>query len=467
MKLSELLDAIKPPKIRRWSGHNFTTLSKTTVPVLPREYLDDLTPWPGIIDDIKGLLDPHTNHESDGYRDLAAAFKFSANKRTACDDHKSLIRLAAYVYEDPTVGILEDLFSVKCDFGDRQCAFNIGDPDRVFYTLAEDEVNDIRKTRFIVQWKTPWNFPTPVDIREHFRNERGNPQDTVVQAISQLYGYMTFNSLIYGAICNYEALYLFRRTGDTNLQVSPRFLYTDRGTQSPVAALTYICNCVVEAEYHYSSNSLVKREPRGTHVFSLEDVEVDGTWDEDIKVPWTNMDLRLSGAIAKAIATVMTGEVIARPGINFRYQKQAVFKVYDITQTSNLEVADAEIKAYNDLKLLQGKCIPRLYAAGTTTWGWLKFLVIEDCGQIASEKNIDLNFWPRAREAIMELHKSGTIHGDVSLEIFAISNGDVKFIDLGACHQGSPAEQVAELAEFDRFNKAWDAERENNVESWG
>ncbi|KAF3175544.1 hypothetical protein TWF751_003948 [Orbilia oligospora] len=385
---------------------------------------------------LEGLLDPHLHQELDGYRDLVAAFKFSANKRAACDDHKSLIRLVAYVYKDPTVGILEDLFSVKRDFGDRQCAFNIGDPDRVFYTLAEDEVNDIRKTRFIVQWKTPWNFPTPVDILEHFSNERGNPQDAVVQAISQLY--------------------LFRRTGDTSLQISPQFLYTDRGTQSPVAALTYICNYVVKAEYHYSSNSLIKGEPRGTHVFSLEDVEFNATWDEDIKVPWTNMGLRLRGATTKAIATVMTGEVIARPGINFRYQKQAVFKVYDITQTSNLEVADAEIKAYNDLKLLQGKCIPRLYAAGTTTWGWLKLLVIEDCGQIASEKNIDLNFWPRAREAIMKLHKSGTIHGDVSLEIFAISNGDVKFIDLNACRQGSPAEQVAELAEFDRLNKAYE-----------
>ncbi|KAF3109270.1 hypothetical protein TWF102_010042 [Orbilia oligospora] len=379
MKLSELLDAIEPPKIRRRN-------------------------------DIKGLLDPHLHQELDGYRDLAAAFKFSANKRAACDDHKSLIRLVTYVYEDPTVGILEDLFSVKRDFGDRQCAFNIGDPDRVFYTLAEDEVNDIRKTRFIVQWKTPWNFPTPVDILEYFSNERGNPQDAVVQAISQLYGYMTFNSLIYGAICNYEALYLFRRTGDTSLQVSPQFLYTDRGTQSPVAALTYICNYVVKAEYHYSSNSLIKGEPRGTHFLSLEDVEFNGTWDEDIKVPWTNMGLRLRGATTKAIATVMTGE------------------------TSKLEVADAEIKA-------------------------------EDCGQIASEKNIDLNFWPRARGAIMKLHKPGTIHGDDSLEIFAISNGDVKFIDLDACRQGSPAEQVAELAEFDRLNKAWDAERENNVES--
>ncbi|KAF3212451.1 hypothetical protein TWF106_009821 [Orbilia oligospora] len=159
--------------------------------------------------------------------------------------------------------------------------------------------------------------------------------------------------------------------------------------------------------------------------------------------------------------TLWPGEVVARRGIKFRYKSTAIFKVYDITRTSKLEAADNEISAYNNLKPLQGEYIPRLYAAGTT-WKWLKFLVLEDCGQAGSSQNIDQSFWPRARKAITALHKAGVIHGDVRLENFAIANGNVKVIDLGACRQGSRAEQIAELAEFDKLKEACDAEQEDD-----
>ncbi|KAK6499484.1 hypothetical protein TWF506_004114 [Arthrobotrys conoides] len=438
--------------------------TKTKNPAYPREYLADPTVWPGINDDIKNFLDPHLNHESERYDHLAAAFNYTIQDRALCGDKGEVVELGVRVYEDMTVRILRKAFSIRGDFRGHQDAVTIGDPDKAFYKFTEDP-NDMFEARFLVEWKTPWDLPTPKNIIEHFNKKRarGSMKDNVVKAISQVYGYMSFNNLMYGALCNYEALYLFRRTGDTSLQISPPFLYSDRGIRSPLAALTYICNQVIKEDYSYHHSS-VAREPPGTRIFTLEDVEVDGTWDNDIKVPWTNMNLLLTRAVSKNIASIIAGEIMARPGIKFRYQKPAFFKVYDITQIPTLRSADAEIKAYNDLKSLQGEYIPRLYAAGTTWGRFLKFLILEDCGQEASDKDIDPTFWPQARRAIKALHKLGMIHGDVKLDNFAISDGIVKVIDLGLSRQGSLAEQAEELNELDRLKRTWDEEREAGLE---
>ncbi|KAF3228215.1 hypothetical protein TWF106_007461 [Orbilia oligospora] len=157
----------------------------------------------------------------------------------------------------------------------------------------------------------------------------------------------------------------------------------------------------------------------------------------------------------------MPGEIQPREGVKFRYSSPALFKVYDITKPYNLDLSNKEISAYappyNRLHSLQGKYIPRLYAAGSI-WKALKILVIEDCGQTASDKNMTQELWSRARKAIVAIHERGAIHGDIRIENFVIVKGIIKVIDLGMCRQGTPAEQAAELAELDAMRKSWEAE---------
>ncbi|KAK6497886.1 hypothetical protein TWF481_012285 [Arthrobotrys musiformis] len=442
MNLSQLLDEIIPPRIRK-TVENSTT--RTTVPAYTREHLADLTPWVGIDEDIKNLLGPHLNHFPRRFLRAVEAIEDRADIKSVCGNKSDVVVLGRTIYEDPTLAILKELFSMECDFADHCGIDNIGDPDRVFYIFT-DRITKSR-AKFLMEWKTPWALRTPTDVITHFNRERGNPDDKVVQAISQLYGYMTFNNLIHGGLCNYEVLYLLRRIGDTGLQVSRPFLYSERGIRSPIAALTYICHCSV--------TEAVERGPPGIHTFVLDDLEVEGTWDKDIKVPWTDINLRISNAVSKNIASVMSGEVVPREGTRFRYRKRAFFKIYDITRPSNLKAADAEIKAYTDLKALQGEYVPTLYVAGTTL-GSLKFLVLEDCGQTASDENIDRDFWSQARKAIEALHACGRTHGDLKLENFAVSNGVARLIDLGACRPAPEIDRFVERFNLSLLKRDWE-----------
>ncbi|KAK6343588.1 hypothetical protein TWF730_011179 [Orbilia blumenaviensis] len=456
MDLANFFEAIAPPRLRKTFPHS---TNRTTIPAFPRHYLDDLKEWSDIRNNVQQLLGPLLGRKSNGFLNLANNFYPDARLWSACGTEATVVRLGAHVYERPTVRILEELFSIQCDFGDHQATVNIGDPDRVFFTVAEPDRRP--KAKFLVEWRTPWALKTPENLIDYFNSNRSNLDDKVVKAVSQLYGYMTFNNLVYGGLCNYEALYLFRRTGDSGLEVSPPFLYSDRSTQSIVAALAYICKRVAQEQFfHYSP---VERGPPETQTLALDDLEVEGSWDEKLTVPWGSMILRLSGAGRKNIATVMSGEIRPRQGAGFRYSCPAFFKVYDIAKPSNLDLANTEITAYTRLESLQGRYIPRLYAAGTT-WRSLKILVMEDCGETAYDENMSKELWSQARKAIVAFHRLGAIHGDIRIDNFAIAKGSIRVIDLGLCRQGTLAEQAAELAGFDRMERVWEVERESDVE---
>ncbi|KAK6530900.1 hypothetical protein TWF281_007733 [Arthrobotrys megalospora] len=355
------------------------------------------------------------------------------------------------VYETPTRDILRNCFNNLGRFLSYDSCCNLGDPNRAFAT-SDDQA------KFVIEWKTPWVLTTPTDIIKEFNETRDDPESKIAKAVSQIYGYMVFNNLRFGALCNYETLYLFRRVGNSGLQVSPPFRRSGKGTESIVAALVYTCHHVVNEESFYYSP--VEQGPEGTHILRIDDFEVKGTWDENLEIPWEKMNLHLTGYAIRNIAGVMSGEVRPEAGAKFRYSSPAVFKFYEITSptrdgSSKLQAADKEIQVYEKLKTLQGRYIPKLYAAGTT-WKTLKFLILEDCGEMAHEENIDLEFWTGARKAILALHKAGVIHGDIKLDNFTISPSGVRVIDLGLCRQGNAKECADELAELESLKKEWD-----------
>ncbi|KAK6343548.1 hypothetical protein TWF730_011138 [Orbilia blumenaviensis] len=455
MNLSQFLDEVTFPNIKKTPGHSTT---KTTVPAYSQDYLANLTSWVDIDDEIERFFGPHLSVKAQRFNFLLDVIQTTGDRNSLCSNEADVVTLGTFTYEAATLRILDEILSTKCNFGGHQSTVNIGDPDRVLCEFIDNGAAR-SNAKFIMEWKTPWALTVPPDMVEHFNRNRGNPGDKVVKAVSQLYGYMTFNNLLNGGLCNYEVLYLLQRTGDIGLKISRPFRYNDRGIGSPIAALTYICHYAITKEFcHYSS---VGRGSPRAHMFRLEDLDVEGTWDENLKVPWADMRLRLTSAVSKNIASPMSGEVFARPGTRFKYKTAAFFKVYDITKGNNLELANAEIKAYINLKALQGKYIPRLYAAGTT-WGSLKFLVLEDCGQTLSEENIDQSVWAQARKIIQALHKRGYIHGDPKLDNFAISRGVVRVIDLGACRRGSLTDQSEERSQLDQLKREWEEEQEDN-----
>ncbi|KAF3178631.1 hypothetical protein TWF788_007360 [Orbilia oligospora] len=335
MDLASFLEAVAPPKIRKTYPISSTPL---TNPVSAGHHLESLKEWPDIRNKVQQLLDPLLGQKSNTLRTIANGFTHEAQRWSPRGNKSDVLRLGAHVYERPTVRVLYELFSVDSEFGRHQESMGIGNPDRVFYNYNyTGKSYEGSGTKFLIQWEPPWTFLTPQNLIHRFNNSRVDLDDKVVKAVHQLYGYMVFNNLTYGALCNYEALYLFRRTGDSGLEASLPFLYSD----------------------------------------------------------------------------------------------PAVFQ----SSPDN----------------------PRLYTAGSI-WKALKILVIEGCGQTASDENMTQELWSQARKAIVAIHERGAIHGDIRIENFVIAKGIIKVIDLGMCCQGTPAEQAAELAELDAMRKSREAE---------
>ncbi|KAK6517437.1 hypothetical protein TWF281_004094 [Arthrobotrys megalospora] len=450
MQLSEFLEAIAAPQLIICDHYSAT---KTKNPACPRKYLSDLTEWVGIKRDIKNFLDSKLSFESAEFR-RSDFIRADADLAASCSDENDVLTLGTTAYESPALVILRECFGIVGRFCHPGAGCDLGNPDRVF--VVKDTPTERGKGKLVFEWKTPWALATPDNLIEEFNSGRLNNErpSKLVKAVSQLYGYMTYNNLGFGALCNYESLYLFKRVGDCGLQVSPPFKFSDKGTESPVAAFVYICHHVVTVgSFHYSP---IEQGPPGTHILKIEDFVVRGTWKEkgNTEILWEQVNLYLTERVTRNIATVMLGEVRSQPGVQRRDSQKAVFKVYEINTTIKEKAADQEIEAYERLKDLQGSYVPKLYAAGTHMKS-LKILILEDCGKTASADKVDVDFWAQARKAVQALHKAGAIHGDIKLDNFTISTSGARLVDLGLCRQGTPRERAEELEDFSRLKDEW------------
>ncbi|KAF3158124.1 hypothetical protein TWF225_008903 [Orbilia oligospora] len=157
------------------------------------------------------------------------------------------------------------------------------------------------KGKLVLEWEAPWALATPDNLIEEFNSEHlsnGRPTK-LVKAVSQLYGYMTFNKMRIRALCDYESLYLFQRVGSSGFRVSPLFKFSDRGTESPVAALVSICHqAVTVGSFHHSP---IEQGPPGTHMLKVEDFVVRGTWKEkgNTEILWEQIRLYLARRVTR------------------------------------------------------------------------------------------------------------------------------------------------------------------------
>ncbi|KAF3158779.1 hypothetical protein TWF788_004496 [Orbilia oligospora] len=182
------------------------------------------------------LLDPKLGFElaEPGWSDF---IRTDAGRATSCSDESGVSALGNKAYENPALVILENFFGIIGRFCYHGVGCNLDENDRIF--VIQTNPRERGKGKFVLEWEAPWALATLDNLIEEFNSGRlsnGRPTK-LVKAVSQLYGYMTFNNMRIGALCNYESLYLFQRVGSSGLQVSPPFKFSDRGTESPVAAL--------------------------------------------------------------------------------------------------------------------------------------------------------------------------------------------------------------------------------------
>ncbi|KAJ3080604.1 hypothetical protein HK102_002937 [Quaeritorhiza haematococci] len=225
ISLDQLLEIYNPPDLVR--GHASSS-SRTTAPSFPRGDLWELRYWndfPTYIQQVKQILaakivENHLRLPRSIRLDyvnkvlLGDATRYSEQK-TVTDESAIVAFSDSNVHE-----ILEYLMGALGDAGAKGSFVSpsgqkdvVGDPDRVWL------VESTRRAKVVVEYKTWWALPVNGDIIsvwERFQplgNQKGLDLSTrhTGNAISQVYGYSTFNFTRYCVLSTYQATWFFQR----------------------------------------------------------------------------------------------------------------------------------------------------------------------------------------------------------------------------------------------------------------
>ncbi|KAF8344476.1 hypothetical protein F5887DRAFT_274893 [Amanita rubescens] len=328
--------------------------------------------------------------------------------------------------------------------------------------------------KVVAEYKTKWaaplqNLPTYFQRRAHniARRERQS-----VDAVFQLYGYMTFNENKYGILNNMEHAWFFQRVGTRQGQGktlqyygpinfdsvhSPSMLKAFVGTiLLAETASTSFHSSPTSAEVlpgRYFGTSITAAHSRDAAIAraqSYHSVVVDGSYEVLPLDPRLCHFHRTSvrhaprrGCTVKA--TLLRGNLV---GGNLN-----VFcKIVDLFQRGNsIDALDMEVRNYATLQDLQGIIIPRVHGY-YDIWGLLRLLALEDVGTAIPEDRA-INTWTRTRmkSALARIHSAGYVHGDIARRNFCKKAGVVFLVDLETLAVGSPAQMAAELAQIDEL----------------
>ncbi|KAF3921090.1 hypothetical protein AA313_de0206894 [Arthrobotrys entomopaga] len=243
-------------------------------------------------------------------------------------------------FEDPALEILDVVFNINNTFYDHQTAGTIGDPDRVFIQRVPD---GNPKCLFIMEFKTPWALPLPRNLIDTFNTNKSDGKNELVRAVQQIYSYMTFNNLEFGILSNYETTFLFRRVEGGEVQVSHPIMFSDTGTDSPLAALVYLCHRTTTQSYSYFSPIGGVFPSYGQSILRL-DPEVRYSYRSpslDSQMNWDHLTLHVETVISKGFASVSSGWVSA--GGRNVFGGKVIFKIYDLSSSECVKQADNEI----------------------------------------------------------------------------------------------------------------------------
>ncbi|KAK6499346.1 hypothetical protein TWF506_003975 [Arthrobotrys conoides] len=321
MKFSDFLEAIAPPV---QSTPKLTLLTQTTVPRYSHRPEGSLVEWTDVRSEIENLLAPLLPQEFPRLGEISQGLLeiLEEVKDDACDE-KQVSENAALAYEMPVRILLKYLFNIKSAWSDHRSARCIGDPDRLF--IVGDRADITNTPRLVVKYETPWDLDTPDDLARFFNETistigyeetRGNK---LVGAVAWLYGYMTFNNLKFGILSTYEKVFLFQREENEGLKVSSAFKFSDKGIESPVAALVFICHRVSQAGYFYSSPT--EEGSRGSPILYFEEgLDFDGFSGEGSG--WKDIQLHLGERASKKYATLVKGEIKAQDKRNTHPKRQ-------------------------------------------------------------------------------------------------------------------------------------------------
>lgn len=287
-----------------------------------------------------------------------------------------------------------------------------------------------------------------------------------LEALQQIYGYMTFNCNKFGILTNWKRALFLRRS---DLKTLEYYLLTLSRSDQPISMLKAWVGMVLLAEdnWFYASPTQSHSPPErhfGTSMTAWKEREaavsaaaeyhalpVNGEY-QCLDLHFHLCRFNLSSARRGANGSVVYGQLLQ--GSIFKHNTDVIFKIVDVMRYPHAgdSLAD-EAHAYASLQDLQGEVIPKLYGF-YNVWGILKLLALQPVGNnISDDEDIDQVLRKKMKEVLRRIHSAGFVHGDIARRNFCrIRGGDVFLVDLEMCVRSQNQSQLDdEMDEVDRL----------------
>jgi hypothetical protein len=282
-------------------------------------------------------------------------------------------------------------------------------------------------------------FDLPAENRD--RNARQS-----IEALEQIYGYMTFNHGRYGGLGTWEKFYFFRRVECADRRTlqfaGPIKLLNNRPShKNPSILKAFVAMILLSnKDWFYASPTLCQGLParhfsdtdtgRANYVRAMQRavmIPTNGTYDI------TPLDYRLCHFDLTTLRRGRNSCVLNAGTTSTDLEFKA--KLVDISGPDFIADALArEVAAYATLNLLQGSVIPRVYGY-FEVWGMLRMLALEDVGDdidglYPNGAPIPPNIRAGMMNVLKRLHSAGFLHGDIARRNFCVKNGEFYILDL-------------------------------------
>lgn len=308
-----------------------------------------------------------------------------------------------------------------------------------------------------------------VDIPAAFDGTR---RDTMskqsLEALQQVYGYMTFNNNKFSILTNWKRALFLRRSETSHRKTLEYYVVTLDRVGQPISMLKAWVGMVLLAEDDWFYASPTPSTPLPDRSFGTstkawkERKAAVSTAAEYHALPVNgeyqclDLDFRLcrfhvSSARHGANGCVVDGRLI-RPSIG-KFDLDVIFKIVDVMCYPDAAASlGAEARAYASLQGLQGAVIPKLYGF-YSVWGILTLLALQPVGNsIPEDEAINVKLRRKMREALQRIHDAGFVHGDIARRNFCKMGGSIFLVDLERCVRSQNQSQLdGEMDQVDRL----------------
>ncbi|KAF8966457.1 hypothetical protein BDZ97DRAFT_1657681, partial [Flammula alnicola] len=309
-----------------------------------------------------------------------------------------------------------------------------------------------------VEYKTWW----VADLKDLPAAFEGTRCDSLsrqsLEALQQIYGYMTFNNNKYGILTNWKRAWFLRRAETSGRKTLEYYLFKLGG---PISMLKAWVGMVLLAEddWFYASPNPDSASPSqtfGTSTAALTEQKkaihkakrypyhmppIDGKY-QCLALDFRLCIFDLSSARRGAKGCVVNGRLLQSS--TEEDDLHVIYKVVDILRYHDVaDMLEGEACAYAALQDLQGQVIPTLYGF-YEVWGILRLLALEPIGNaIPQDEQIDQTLRMKMKAALQHIHNAGFVHGDIARRNFCrTERGEVFLVDLERCRY---AKNLSEL----------------------